>query len=111
MRDVWAEFYLMPASFCRLVFFASSALEAAYAYISGLGSLRPLLLTRKPIQGAKALGRWYASLLYPVTDISIHYWAIPTYSLTNCTMGGGLIQVAQIWECTTGSILTSLIDI
>lgn len=26
-----------------------------------------------------------ASLLYPVTFISIHYWAIPTYSLTNCT--------------------------
>ena len=28
---------LMPASFCRLVSFASSALEAAYAYVSGLG--------------------------------------------------------------------------
>lgn len=27
----------------------------------------------------------FASLLHPVTDSSIHYWAIPTYSLTNCT--------------------------
>jgi len=55
---------LMPASFCRLVSFASSALEAAYAYVSGLGRWQAQSLAETsspPISALLPVDGYYAS--------------------------------------------------
>jgi len=67
MRDPIMGFLvalLMPASFCRLVSFASSALEAAYAYVSGLGRWQAQSLAETsspPISALLPVDGYYAS--------------------------------------------------